>query len=111
MNGDLTALDMALAPSFFISYSVLALIQLNALFARAYVRYVVLVGIVGALMALFVFNDWSAACAEPLSAIICNNDGAGLVGFGWGWAAVSAGALAMYLFTSALIRWRESRGG
>ena len=39
MNGDLTALDMALVPSFFISYGIIGLIQLNALFGAAYLRF------------------------------------------------------------------------
>ena len=102
MNGDLTALDMALVPSFFISYGIIGLIQLNALFGGAWTRFVAIAG--GAFIAALAIRwiDFSTGCAAPYSALICGNDAEGLYGFAIVWTYVSAAMLAMFLFNRSI---------
>ena len=96
MNGDLTALDMALVPSFFISYGVLGLVQLNALFAGAYLRFIAIVVASLILIGLFSWIDFSEGCATPYSALICANNADGLVGFAIPWLWASGAMLAAW---------------
>ena len=101
MNGDLTALDMALVPSFFISYGIIGLIQLNALFAQAYLRFVAISAAV--LITAYVFQwMFAGGCTTPYSSLICANNAQGLFGFAFVWTYVSAAMLGMFLFNRSL---------
>lgn len=102
MNGDLTALDMALVPSFFISYGIIGLIQLNALFAGAYLRYAMLAAVTMIIAYAFLWVDFSAGCAMPYSSLICANDAQGIHGFAFVWAYVSAAMLAAWAMVQGI---------
>lgn len=107
MNGDLTALDMALVPSFFISYGIVGLIQINALFARAWLRFAVIAA-AGMIVALaFRRIDFSGGCDPFYSALICANDAQGIFGFAVVWTYVSAAMLAMFLFNRTVHALRD----
>ena len=96
MTGDLTALDMALLPSFSISYGVLGLVQLGALFGGAYLRYVILAVGAALIAQSFLWIDFSGGCVERYSAFVCDNGAAGLHGLGVAWNWVSAAMLGMF---------------
>ena len=100
---DFTALDAALLGGFFISYSVLTLVQVSNLFSKRFVTFVVICGI-AALVALgFRVADFSGFCAERQSAIICGGEGRGLAAFGMIWVFVCLAALGMFGLVRALL--------
>lgn len=104
---DLTAFDFALIGGFFISYSVIGLAQLNALFNGAFVRFLVVAGVFAGIA--IAAGSWSFAeyCAEPPSAIVCNNGGRGLWSMALVWSAVSAAILGMFLLSRLITRLRS----
>lgn len=108
MNGNLTALDLALVPAFFISYGVVGLIQLNALFGGAYLRYVAISAAVLIVAYAFVWIDFSDGCASQYSSLVCANDARGIHGFAIIWTYVSAAMLGMFLFNRSI---NALRGG
>ena len=101
MNGDLTALDMALVPSFFISYGIVGLIQLNALFGAAYLRFA---AISAAVLIIAYAFQWAFAggCTSHYSSLICANNAQGIFGFAFVWTYVSAAMLGMFLFNRSI---------
>lgn len=102
MNGDLTALDMALVPSFFISYGIIGLIQLNALFGGAYLRYAIISAAAFIIALAFQWIDFSSGCASHYSSLICANNAQGIYGFAFVWTYVSAAMLAMFIFNRSI---------
>ncbi|MEM7268178.1 MAG: hypothetical protein AAF401_02880 [Pseudomonadota bacterium] len=109
-SAELSALDMALIPSFFISYSVLALSQLNLLFSE---RFVFFAGLAVGSYALAIglgAIDFSGFCEGTQSVVICGSEARGLRAFGVVWTWVSAAVLGMYLVSRGLTKWRERRG-
>lgn len=107
MNGDLTALDMALVPSFFISYGVVGLIQLNALFGGAYLRFAAMAASVALIAYAFQWIDFSGGCATHYSSLICANNAQGIYGFALVWTYVSAAMLGMFLFNRSIHALRD----
>ncbi len=106
MNGDLTALDMALVPSFFISYGIIGLIQLNALFAAAYLRFA---AISAAVLIIAYAFPWifSGGCSTHYSSLICANNAQGIFGFAFVWSYVSVAMLGMFLFNRSIHALRD----
>ncbi len=102
MNGDLTALDMALVPGFFISYGIIGLIQLNALFGAAYLRFAAISVAVLIIAYAFQWIDFSGGCATRYSSLICTNNAQGIFGFAFVWTYVSAAMLGMFLFNRSI---------
>ena len=102
MNGDLTALDMALVPSFFISYGIVGLIQLNALFGGAYIRFAAIAAGATLIAFGFLWIDFSDGCVSFYSSLICANNAQGIYGFALVWTYVSAAMLAMFLFNRSI---------
>lgn len=102
MNGSLTALDMALVPAFFISYGVVGLIQLNALFGGAYIRFAVMAASVTLIAYGFRWIDFSGGCTTFYSSLICANGAQGIFGFALIWTYVSAAMLGMFLFNRSI---------
>lgn len=83
------SLDYALLGTFFISYSVFALLQLGFLFNHRFARFI---GLMAAQWAvIFTIKGFSFAqlCADRSSALICNNDARGLASLASVWIVVS----------------------
>ena len=97
-----SAIDSALLGCFFISYSVLALVQISSLFSRRYVTFGILAA--GSLLVAqgFALIDFSGFCAERSSVIICSGERFGLTRFGMVWVYVTAAMLGMYGFIRIL---------
>ena len=104
---DLTAIDFALLGGFFISYSVIGLAQLNALFNGAFIRFGVVAGLLIAFALATLVAPFDAICAEPQSAIFCNNRGRGLWSLAMAWTAVSAAVFGMFLISRLITRFRS----
>ena len=104
---DLTALDMALLPMFFISYSVIALVQITNLYGG---RYGLFAGVTAGALALslgFSVVDVSRFCDASASAIVCGGSGEGgdgLSAFSIAWVYSSLAMLVMFLFAQGLKR-------
>ncbi|WP_416899407.1 MAG: hypothetical protein ACMVY4_06735 [Minwuia sp.] len=105
-----SAIDMALLGCFFISYSVLALIQVANLFGNRFIVF----GAIAAATAIaaqgFALADFSGFCAEQSSVIICSSEPHGLTRFGTVWVYVSAATLAMYAVVQAIRAFKAHRG-
>lgn len=99
---DLTALDMALLPMFFISYSIVAIVQIANLFGGRHVLFAAITAGLLAIALSFRLADFSRFCAQSASAVVCGGDGEGLTAFALAWAYVSLGMLAMYLFVCGI---------
>jgi len=91
-----TALDGALLGAFFISYSVLALVQLNNLFNGRFILFVALVACAALITTGFELSDFSKICANGPSAIICGGKGQGLTALGLVWLYVSGAMFALF---------------
>ena len=98
--------DLMLLALFFISYSVLALVQLANLFAGRFVLFAglgaglcVLALILGAL-------DYGNFCATAGSALVCGNGADGLRAMGLLWGVVSLAMLGGFALSRGISRWR-----
>ena len=91
-----TALDGALLGAFFISYSVLALVQLNNLFNGRFILFVALAACTALVATGFEFSEFAEICAESPSAIMCGGTGRGLTALGMVWVYVSAAMFALF---------------
>ncbi|WP_417514290.1 hypothetical protein [Minwuia sp.] len=103
------ALDLMLLGVFFISYNVLALLQIAFLYGGRYVTFgAVTVGAV-LLAQGFVFLDVSAFCADRSSVIICSDDKRQLVSLGMVWVIVCAAMLVIFAALQGLRRLRAAK--
>ena len=91
-----TALDGGLLGVFFISYSVLALVQLNNLFNRRFILFLAIAVCTALVTTGFEYSDFDEFCAESPSAIVCGGTGRGLTALGLVWVYVSAAMLALF---------------
>ena len=103
----LTAFDFALLGAFFISYSVIGLAQLNALFNGAFLRFLIVAALLAALAVAARASPFAGLCQEPPSAILCNNGGRGLWSMAIVWTAVSVAVFGMFLTSRMITRLRS----
>ena len=91
-----TALDGALLGAFFISYSVLALTQLNNLFNGRFILFFAVIACAALSAAGFELSDFSDFCANGPSAIVCGGTGRGLTILAMVWVYVSGAMFALF---------------
>ena len=106
---EFTAFDLMLLGIFFISYNVLALVQVALLYSRRWLAFAVLAAGTVALSQAFGHFDYAGFCAERQSAIVCSPDGRGLTGFALVWVYVSAAMLTAYIVLKGIRRLRRNR--
>lgn len=91
-----TALDGGLLRAFFISYSVLALVQLNNLFNGRFILFLAIAACTALATTGFEYSDFEQICGESPSAIMCGGTGRGLSALGLVWIYVSAAMFALF---------------
>ncbi len=91
-----SALDGALLGAFFISYSVLALVQLSNLFNERFFVFVTLVACTALIARGFGLSDFTELCVDDPSVIMCGGNGRGLATLGMVWVYVSGAMFALF---------------
>lgn len=103
------AFDLLLLGVFFISYNVLALMQVAFLYGRRYVVFGLVTLIVTAAALGSRWVSFDGFCAERSSVIVCGEDRQELVALGSVWIIVCAAVLVIYVLLQAIRRNRAGR--
>ena len=105
---DMGAFDIALSVSFFISCSILAVVQLSNLFNSRYIWFAALTAVSVALWQAVGRIDLSGLCAWTESALICNYGGRTMAAFFAIWIYVSLCMLALFGLVRVLRRFARN---
>lgn len=97
-----SALDGALLGGFFISYSVLALVQINNLYNGRFLLFAGLAACAGLIATGLGRADFSGFCADGPSVIVCGGTGRGLTALGMVWLYVSGAMLVLFGVAQAI---------